>query len=96
MRPPARCVRRRIERRVAEPAKWNARTVTRALRAPLEVLCSGITSGDARVAALGHLAELIDEVPRSVLLSVAVRHNLGVRKYSKLVELVGGAAAVTA
>lgn len=66
---------------------WGIKRVATALRAPLADLCNPIIQGAARDQALAAVREVFRHAPGRAVVNVAVRHELGVKKYTKLVEL---------
>jgi hypothetical protein len=66
---------------------WSIKRVAKTLRAPLTDLCNPIIQGAGRDQALADVHDVFQRAPQHAVLNVAVRHELGVRKYTKLVEL---------
>lgn len=64
---------------------WPARRIARMVRGPLADLLNPVIADTGR--ALQELQQALQQIPTTALLTVAVRHELGCRKYTKLTEL---------
>lgn len=69
-------------------APMGRRRVARALRDPLANLCNPVIRGARRQAAMDAVVDVCRRSTRANVLSTTVRHELGVKRFSLLTELV--------
>jgi hypothetical protein len=78
---------RRIERKGNVSTAWTVKKLARALRAPLADIGNPIITGDRHGDALVSVGRIFEEAPAALILSVGVRHELGVKAFSRLTAL---------